>query len=94
MIHVLVIASVHDFNKWKTGFEAASPLRSQSGSTGEQVFRPTGKPNEVVILGQYESLEKAQAKFSSPEFRQAAQAAGMTAPPQVTFLEPLFELPT
>jgi uncharacterized protein (DUF1330 family) len=94
MAYVLVTAVVQNIEEWKAGFAAAASLRGQFGSSGGRVFRPSGKSNEVVILGQYDSLERARELFSSEQFREAARKAGLTAPPQVTYLEHLMDFQT
>jgi hypothetical protein len=66
IIHVLFTATVEYLEKWRSAFAAAAPLRRHLGSTGVRVFHQSGKPNEVNILGEYESLEKARALFNSP----------------------------
>jgi hypothetical protein len=50
-------------------------------------------PNEVLILGEYEDLEKASQMFQSPEFRETTQRAGVVGRPEVTFLEDAGRLP-
>ncbi len=93
MTHVLVRVNFEEFEKWKAGFTAASSLRQQYGSQGVTVYRSSDNPNQVVIVGAYEDKQRAQQMFQSQEFRAATKRAGLTAPPEVTFLDEAFKLP-
>lgn len=92
MLHVLVRVSFEEFEKWKVGFTAGSSLRKEYGSQGVTVFRSPDKPNQVVILAEYEDLARAQQLFQSQELRDALKRAGVTEPPEVTFLDEAFKL--
>jgi heme-degrading monooxygenase HmoA len=93
MSYVIVRITFEDFAKWKPVFDEAAALRQSFGSKGVRVFRNADKANEVMILGEYESLEKARQLFQSPEFREATKRAGVSAPPEVSFLEQVDQLP-
>jgi len=68
-------------------------LRKSFGSKGVRAFRNLDKPDEVYVLGEYESTEKARQLFASQEFREAAKKAGITSPPSVAFLDQVSQLP-
>jgi heme-degrading monooxygenase HmoA len=93
MLHVIVRVTFEDYEKWKPVFDEAGSLRKAYGSQGVRVFRNREKPNEALIFGEYEDLEKVRQLFQSPEFREATKRAGLTAPPEVIFLEQVDELP-
>jgi quinol monooxygenase YgiN len=92
MTHVLVRFTVEDVAKWKPVFEEASAMRKTFGSRGVRAFSKADSSNEIVIIGEYESREKAQQMFQSPEFREATRRAGVMTPPDVTFLEQVVDL--
>jgi len=93
MVHVLVSLKTGDFEKWKVGFEAASGLRKTYGSKGVRAFRNADKPDEILVLGEYENVEKAKQMFASQEFREAVKNAGLSSPPTVAFLDQVGQLP-
>jgi heme-degrading monooxygenase HmoA len=93
MPSVVVRIAFEDFEKWKAGFEAAGGMRQAYGSKGVRALRNLEKPDEVVIVGEYEDLERARQLFQSQEFREATQRAGLTRPPEVTFHEEVLSLP-
>ena len=94
MTHVLVRFTVEDLAKWKPVFEEASGLRKNFGSMGVRAFSKADSPNEVVILGEYADKGKAMQMFQSQEFREATKRAGVTSPPDVTFLDEVVNLPS
>ncbi len=93
MSFAIVRATVQDFEQWKKGFDEAAPLRKAHGSKGARVFRSVENPDEVIILGQYEDLQKARVLLQSPEFREATQRAGVTGKPDVTLVDEVHSLP-
>jgi heme-degrading monooxygenase HmoA len=93
MSWVLVQIKFEDFARWKAAFEAASSLRKTYGSIGVRVFRNADKADEAVVLGEYEDLEKARQLFQSQQFRDALKRAGVSGPPQLTFLHHVDQLP-
>lgn len=84
MPYSIVRLSVKDYEQWKIVFDEATTLRKSYGSLGVRVFRSVDKPNDLVLLAEYEDLQRARQLFQSPEFREATQRAGVTAPPDVT----------
>jgi uncharacterized protein (DUF1330 family) len=94
MTYVLVRLSVEDLARWKPVFEEAAELRKNFGSKGVRAFSKADNPNEVVILGEYEDVEKARQLFQSQEFREATKRAGVIGPPDVSFLNEVLTLPS
>ena len=92
MIYVLVRFSVENLAKWKQVFEEAAELRKNFGSKGVRAFSKADSPNEVIILGEYEDMERARQLFQSQEFRDATKRAGVMGPPDVTFLNEVVKL--
>jgi quinol monooxygenase YgiN len=92
MVHVLVRLSVADQAKWKPAFEEAGTFRKNFGSQGVHAFAKADNPNEIVILGTYESADKAREMFQSAAFQEATQKAGVTGKPEVTFLNEVVKL--
>ena len=93
MAYVLVRISVEDVATWMPVFEQAAAIRKNSGSKGVQALTNVGSPNEVLIFGEYEDVEKARQMFQSQELRDAMQRAGVKGPPQLTFMNEILRLP-
>ena len=92
MVHVLVRFTVEDVETWKGVFTEAATLRKNYGSKGVRAYSQVDKPNEIVIVGEYEDVEKARQLFQSQEFRDATKLAGVQGPPEVTILKELLQL--
>lgn len=93
MVYVLVRFTVEDVEKWKSVFSEAATLRKNYGSRGVRAFNQMDKPNEIVIIGEYEDVERARQLFQSLEFRDATKRAGVQGPPEVTILNEVIQLP-
>jgi uncharacterized protein (DUF1330 family) len=92
MAHILVHIKVSDQAKWKDGFSAAADLRKKFGSKGVRAFAKADDPNDIYILGEYADLEQARQLFQTQEFRDAAQKAGVSGPPEIVSLSHLLDL--
>lgn len=60
MVYSLQRAAVDDYEEWKAIVEELADQRAESGSQGGHLFRSPANPNEVVILFEWESEEKAR----------------------------------
>jgi len=94
MAYVLVRFTVENIEKWKGVFAEAAALRKNYGSKGVRAFNQVDKPNEILILGEYEDVQKARELFRSDEFREATKRAGVQGPPEVTMLNEVIQLPS
>lgn len=87
MPYLLVIHKVEDYAKWKSGFDDGVALREATDSKGGYIFRSADDPNEVVVLLEYDDLEKARQHAQSEELRERMQQSGVVGKPEVYFLE-------
>ncbi|HJS29584.1 MAG TPA: hypothetical protein VJ768_08175 [Anaerolineales bacterium] len=94
MSYTLVRVKFEDYEKWRVVFDEAASLRKSFGSLGVRVFRIADKPDEAIILGEYQDMERARHLFNFPEFRIVTQRAGLVEPPDVDFLIDSGSLPS
>ena len=87
MPYALVRLTVEDYAKWKPVFDEVGSLRQSSGSKGGYVFRDADNADEVVILLEWDALDRARQFYQSDELRQAMQRAGVSGRPDIAFLE-------
>jgi heme-degrading monooxygenase HmoA len=87
MAFVLVRHKVEDYDKWRAVFYQHGSIRGASGSRGARIFRNARDPNELVILLEWDNLERARQFFQSEDWRQRMQRAGVAGQPDVEFLE-------
>jgi quinol monooxygenase YgiN len=92
MSHTLTRLQVQEYTKWRPIFDELASVRQSYGCQGGQLFRQSDKPNEVVILFEWNNAESARQYFESPELRQAMQRGGVQGRPEISYLgnqEPL-----
>lgn len=80
MPHVLVRQRFEEFDRWRKGFESLGPARAEAGCRSTAVFRNRQDPHEVVVLFEFEDLERARRHMGSEALRNAWQEAGVTDP--------------
>ncbi len=87
MSYVMFRTKVEDYASWRQMYDEHGATRLEGGSKGGQVFRNADDPNEVVILLQWDSHENARKFTESDDLKEAMQRAGVTAPPDIVFLD-------
>jgi len=87
MPYLLVHHTAEDYAKWKPVFDQHATNRKNSGSKGGQLFRSADNPNELVILFEWDDLDKARQFTQSDDLRKAMQRAGVVGRPDLYFLE-------
>ena len=86
MAYILVRHKVQDYAKWKPGFDEHATTREANGSKGGLVFRNADDPNEVLVLLEWDDLEKARQFAQSSDLREKMQEVGVVDQPDVYFL--------
>ena len=87
MPDVLVRHKVADFSKWKPVYDAHLPARKEAGIKEVHLLRNADDPNEVFIMSEVESLQKARDFSASSDLREKMQEAGVVDRPDIYFLE-------
>lgn len=87
MTYLLVRHKNKDYAKWKKVFDEHSATRRASGSKGARLFRNADNPNEMVLIFEWDSLEKAKKFAQSEELKKTMEQAGVIDKPDVYFLE-------
>ena len=83
---MLVRHVVQDYNRWRAAFDDALVMRRSSGEQSYRIFRNFENANEVTVICDYDTLERAQKFIKSEELKKAMAAAGVTEPPKVSYL--------
>lgn len=93
MTYVLVIHKVEDYDKWKSGYDENGAMRKTYGSKGAFVFHNSNDPNHIVVMTEWENMEKAKEFAESEELKIAMQKAGVIGQPAVYYLEEIERTP-
>ncbi len=86
MPFVLVRDKIEDYAKWKPLFDEYGATRKANGCMGERLFRNADNPNDLVILLEWDDLEKVRRFTQSQGLREQMQHAGVVGQPDVCFL--------
>lgn len=87
MAHLMVRHRVADYDAWKAAFDSFVDMRRAAGEKSYQVLSVAGEPNNIVVLCEWDSVERARAFAQSPELRDTMQKIGVTEPPDIYYLE-------
>lgn len=78
MPHVLVRQRFEEFDRWKEGFESLHQARSDMGCLSTALFRNREDPHEVLVLLEFEDLQRARQHMASEALQDAWRRAGVT----------------
>jgi heme-degrading monooxygenase HmoA len=84
---VIIRHKVADYGVWRPVFDEQGMLRRANGCQDGQIFRSADDPSEVVILLEWDDLERARLFVDSDDLREAMSRAGVTDRPDIWFLE-------
>lgn len=93
MPYLLIRHTVEDYARWKPHFDQHSIIRQNNGCRGGLLFRDANKPNELVILFEWDNLERARLFSQSQDLREIMRRAGVIGQPEVSFLEKVEDVP-
>ena len=86
---LVVTHQVEDFDRWLPVFESTSALKKTYGWKQSAVYSIDGNRNNVMVMEEFASLDKAKAFASSPELKAAMGKAGVAGPPVIHFISPV-----
>jgi hypothetical protein len=86
MINVLIHHEVADYTAWKAAFDSALDWRRKNGECSCRILRSTGNVNDLTLLFEWESMEKARAFVACEELKARMANAGVKGAPRVDLL--------
>jgi hypothetical protein len=86
MIHVIIHHEVADYAAWKAVFDSALEWRQKSGERSYRVFHSVGNINDLTLMFEWESVERARAFMASDELKARMVKAGVKGQPRVEFI--------
>ena len=93
MPYMLLREAIGDFDAWKAAFDSCRDDRREAGCKGGFVFRNVSDAKEVLVLLEFDDLERMQQYLASPELRNARLQAGAAGAPPADVLELVFSQP-
>ena len=92
MINVLVQHEVADYPAWKAVFDAALDVRHQHGEYSCRIFHTAGDVNNLTLLFEWDTLDRAREFLTSGEVQARMKAAGVKGQPRIDFLTEMFTI--
>ncbi len=90
---IIGFLSIKDYDQFKAEFDSAEEMMRKYGFKQSWLNRNVDNPEQLVIVHEVEDLEKARQMYSTEEFRQCAEKAGVVGQPQILFIEELAHTP-
>jgi hypothetical protein len=84
---ILVRSEVRDYSKWKPEYDAHLSRRNEAELVERHLLHSAQNPNEIFILFEAKSLERAKAFIESADLREAMEKSGVVGQPEIHFLE-------
>ncbi len=90
---LLIRHTVTDYAAWEPVFHEQDTTRHAHGCRGARPFRNASNPNELLILLDWDDLERAHLFAQSDDLREAMTRAGVADEPDLWFLEEIDPAP-
>lgn len=88
MTTIFLKHTVEDYDSWKPGFDEHASTREEYGSTENyRLFREAGSPNEIVMIGEWESAEAFQRFMDESDVKEKMGELGVISEPEVYVLD-------
>ena len=84
---LLIRHKVQDYATWESVFDEHESTRRANGAQEARLFHSAANPNEVLLLIEWDDLERARLFADSDDLREAMARAGVTDQPDIWFLE-------
>ena len=87
MPSLLIRCQITDYARWKAVFDEHEVLRRANGSQGGKLFRSAANAHELLVLLDWDDLERARLFVDSDDLQEALRRAGVTGEADIWFLE-------
>ena len=89
MPYALSMLKVEDYAKWKSVFDTEDgiALRKAGDMKSYQLFQTGDDPDEIMILTEWDNLDKARKFLQSGELQEANQRSGVVSMLETRYLE-------
>ena len=86
MAHLAIRHSVSDYDAWKRIFDEFAPQRRAGGEISYQIYHVDGDRNHIIVLMEWDTMDKCRTFFASDELRETMGKAGVQGEPTIFFL--------
>jgi antibiotic biosynthesis monooxygenase (ABM) superfamily enzyme len=83
MARLFVRHKVNDYSKWRKVYDDFEETRTGMGEIGDSVYQLAGDSNDVTVIHDFDSVDRAKAFMESSELREAMGNAGVAGRPDI-----------
>jgi hypothetical protein len=76
---------VTDYALWKKSYDGASGLQKSHGVFYQSVWQSADNPNDVTVVHDFHSIEKAKSFANSKELKDTMMKSGVKGTPQIWY---------
>ena len=87
MPSLLIRHRVADYAAWSTVFAEQEIVRRANGSRGGRILHAAADPAEILVLLEWDDLERARLFVDSDDLQEALRHAGVIGEPEFWFLD-------
>jgi hypothetical protein len=84
-VRMFVRHEVADYGAWRKVYNAFAPIQRKGGVIYQAVYQSTDDPNDVTVIHDFHSLEKAKAFAALPELKVTMEKGGVKGAPQIWY---------
>jgi hypothetical protein len=84
-VRMFVRHEVADYGAWRKSYDAFAPYQKKMGVIYQSVYQSTDDPNDVTVIHDFHSLEKAKAFAASADLKAAMEKSGVKGAPQIWY---------
>ena len=85
-VRVFVRHDVVDFEVWKKGYDDFAAEQKKGDVFFQKVFQSISNPNNVTVIHDFHSLERAEAFFNSDALKSTMKRIGSLGEPEIWFV--------
>ncbi|MGA2564172.1 MAG: cyclase [Steroidobacteraceae bacterium] len=84
-VRLFVRHEVVDYSAWRKVYDAFVSTQKKNGVFYQAVYQSADDPNDVTVVHDFHSLEKAKAFAALPELKAAMEKSGVKGTPQIWY---------
>lgn len=84
-VRMFVRHEVSDYATWRKAYDGFKATQRKMGVTFQAVYQSTDNPNDLTVVHDFKSAEKAKAFAASEALKTAMEGAGVKGAPQIWF---------
>jgi ABC-type sugar transport system substrate-binding protein len=84
-VRLFVRHEVADYGVWKKAYDGFASAQKKAGVIYQAVYQSTDDPNDVTVIHDFHSLDKAKAFAASPDLKAAMEKSGVKGAPQIWY---------